>query len=231
MCGYQVAIITPTTLLARQHDKLFRERFKEFPIQIDVLSRMTPGKKGAEIKENVADGTCQLIIGTHSLLSKTMSFNNLGLLIIDEEQHFGVAQKEQLKKMRGNIHVLALSATPIPRTLQMALSGVREMSLIATPPVDRLAIRTFVGPWDSIILREAIMREKTRGGKVFFVCARIKDMQKLYDRITILVPEASILSAHGKMNPLELDKVMTDFADSKADILLSTHIVESGIDI
>ncbi len=231
MCGYQVAIITPTTLLARQHDKLFRERFKEFPIQIDVLSRMTPGKKAAEIKENVADGTCQLIIGTHSLLSKTMSFNNLGLLIIDEEQHFGVAQKEQLKKMRGNIHVLALSATPIPRTLQMALSGVREMSLIATPPVDRLAIRTFVGPWDSIILREAIMREKARGGQVFFVCARIKDMQKLYDRITNLVPEASILSAHGKMNPLELDKVMTDFADSKADILLSTHIVESGIDI
>ena len=133
-----------------------------------------PGKKAAEIKENVADGTCQLIIGTHSLLSKTMSFNNLGLLIIDEEQHFGVAQKEQLKKMRGNIHVLALSATPIPRTLQMALSGVREMSLITTPPVDRLAVRTFVGPWDSIILREAIMREKNRGGQVFLYALELR---------------------------------------------------------
>ena len=133
--------------------------------------------------------------------------------------------------MRGNLHVLTLSATPIPRTLQMALSGVREMSLIATPPVDRLAVRTFVGPWDSIILREAILREKQRGGQIFVVCPRIKDMQKIFDRITKLVPEASILSAHGQMNPLELDKVMTDFADAKADVLLSTHIVESGIDI
>ncbi|MBT5799958.1 MAG: transcription-repair coupling factor, partial [Alphaproteobacteria bacterium] len=174
---------------------------------------------------------CQMVIGTHALLAKSMIFNNLGLLIVDEEQHFGVAQKEQLKKMRADMHVLTLSATPIPRTLQMALSGVREMSLIATPPVDRLAVRTFVGPWDSIVLREAIMREKQRGGQIFVVCPRIKDMQKLFDRITSLVPEASILSAHGQMNPPELDQVMTDFADAKADILLSTHIVESGIDI
>jgi transcription-repair coupling factor (superfamily II helicase) len=192
---------------------------------------MTPAKNAAIIKQDIADGTCQMVIGTHALLSKSMAFNNLGLLIVDEEQHFGVAQKEQLKKMRGDMHVLTLSATPIPRTLQMALSGVREMSLIATPPVDRLAVRTFVGPWDSIILREAILREKQRGGQIFVVCPRIKDMQKMFDRITKLVPEASILSAHGQMNPLELDKVMTDFADAKADVLLSTHIVESGIDI
>ena len=231
MCGYQVALITPTTLLARQHFKLFKERFKGFPIEIGVLSRMTPRKKAEQTKKEVADGSCQLVIGTHALLSKKMLFNNLGLIIVDEEQHFGVSQKEQLKKIRGDIHVLALSATPIPRTLQMALSGVRAMSLIATPPVDRLAVRTFVGPWDSIVLREAVMREKLRGGQIFVVCARIKDMQKLFDSITKLVPEASILSAHGQMNPLELDKVMTDFADNKADILLSTHIVESGIDI
>ena len=231
MSGYQVALVTPTTLLARQHGKLFKERFKGFPIQIGILSRMTPAKNAAIIKQDIADGTCQMVIGTHALLSKSMAFNNLGLLIVDEEQHFGVAQKEQLKKMRGDMHVLTLSATPIPRTLQMALSGVREMSLIATPPVDRLAVRTFVGPWDSIILREAILREKQRGGQIFVVCPRIKDMQKMFDRITKLVPEASILSAHGQMNPLELDKVMTDFADAKADVLLSTHIVESGIDI
>ena len=231
MSGYQVALITPTTLLARQHGKLFEERFRDFPIQIGVLSRMTSTKNAVKIKQDIADGSCQMIIGTHALLSKNTVFNNLGLLIVDEEQHFGVSQKELLKKMRGDIHVLTLSATPIPRTLQMALSGVREMSLIATPPVDRLAVRTFIGPWDSIILREAILREKQRGGQVFVVCPRIKDMQKLFDRIKKLVPEASILSAHGQMNPLELDNVMTDFADAKADILLSTHIVESGIDI
>ncbi|MDC0394603.1 transcription-repair coupling factor [Alphaproteobacteria bacterium] len=231
MSGYQVALVTPTTLLARQHGKVFEERFKGFPIQVRVLSRMTTSKNAAKIKQDVADGTCQMVIGTHALLAKSMIFNNLGLLIVDEEQHFGVAQKEQLKLMRADMHVLTLSATPIPRTLQMALSGVREMSLIATPPVDRLAVRTFVGPWDSIVLREAIMREKQRGGQIFVVCPRIKDMQKLFDRITSLVPEASILSAHGQMNPPELDQVMTDFADAKADILLSTHIVESGIDI
>ena len=231
MCGYQVALVTPTTLLARQHGKLFEERFKGFPIQIGVLSRMTQRNKAMQTKKEVADGTCQIVIGTHALLSKKIHFDNLGLIIVDEEQHFGVSQKEQLKKIRGDIHVLTLSATPIPRTLQMALTGVREMSLIATPPVDRLAVRTFVGPWDSIILREAIIREKLRGGQIFLVCARVKDMQKLFDRITKLVPEASVLSAHGQMNPLELDRVMTKFADAKADILLSTHIVESGIDI
>ena len=231
MAGYQVAVVAPTTLLARQHGKVFIERFNEFPVKIGVLSRMTPTQEAKDIRDGIASGDIQIAIGTHALLAKTITFNHLGLLIIDEEQHFGVGQKERLKELRGDIHVLTLSATPIPRTLQMALSGVREMSLIATPPVDRLAVRTFVGPWDGVVLREAIQREMFRGGQIFVVCPRIDYMQHVYDRITVLVPDARILSAHGRMAPNELDTVMTRFADGEADILLSTNIVESGIDI
>src|SRR6056300_196225 len=231
MAGYQVALVAPTTLLARQHGKVFVERFAGFPIKIGVLSRMTSTADAKIIRENIASGEVQIAIGTHALLAKSITFNHLGLLIIDEEQHFGVGQKERLKELRGDIHVLTLSATPIPRTLQMALSGVRDMSLIATPPVDRLAVRTFVGPWDGVVLREAIQREMFRGGQVFVVCPRIDDMQRVYDRITKLVPDARILSAHGRMPSAELDDVMTRFADGDADILLSTNIVESGIDI
>ena len=231
MCGYQVALVAPTTLLARQHGKLFQERFAGFPIRIGVLSRMTSPGDSKQIKADLASGDIQISIGTHALLAKSISFNNLGLLIVDEEQHFGVGQKERLKELRGDIHVLTLSATPIPRTLQMALSGVREMSLISTPPVDRLAVRTFVGPWDGVVLREAIKREMFRGGQIFCVCPRIDDLQRVYDRLLTLVPEARILSAHGRMPVAELDTVMTRFADGEADILLSTNIVESGIDI
>ena len=231
MCGYQVALVAPTTLLARQHGKLFQERFAGFPVRIGVLSRMTSPADAKQIKADLATGDIQIAIGTHALLAKSISFNNLGLLIVDEEQHFGVGQKERLKELRGDIHVLTLSATPIPRTLQMALSGVREMSLISTPPVDRLAVRTFVGPWDGVVLREAIKREMFRGGQVFCVCPRIDDLQRVYDRLVTLVPEARILSAHGRMPAAELDTVMTRFADGEADILLSTNIVESGIDI
>ena len=231
MCGYQVALVAPTTLLARQHGKLFQERFSGFPVNIGVLSRMTAPADAKRTKADIASGDVQIAIGTHALLAKSISFNNLGLLIVDEEQHFGVGQKERLKELRGDIHVLTLSATPIPRTLQMALSGVREMSLISTPPVDRLAVRTFVGPWDGVVLREAIKREMFRGGQVFCVCPRIDDLQRVYDRLVTLVPEARILSAHGRMPAAELDTVMTQFADGEADILLSTNIVESGIDI
>ena len=231
MAGYQVALVAPTTLLARQHGKVFVERFAGFPVKIGVLSRMTSTADAKIIRENIASGEIQIAIGTHALLAKSITFNHLGLLIIDEEQHFGVGQKERLKELRGDIHVLTLSATPIPRTLQMALSGVREMSLIATPPVDRLAVRTFVGPWDGVVLREAIQREMFRGGQVFVVCPRIDDMQRVYDRITKLAPEARVISAHGRMPANELDQVMTIFADGEADILLSTNIVESGIDI
>ncbi len=231
MAGYQVALVAPTTLLARQHGKVFVERFSGFPVKIGVLSRMTSTADAKIIRENIASGEVQIAIGTHALLAKSIAFNHLGLLIIDEEQHFGVGQKERLKELRGDIHVLTLSATPIPRTLQMALSGVREMSLIATPPVDRLAVRTFVGPWDGVVLREAIQREIFRGGQMFVVCPRIDDMQRVYDRLTKLAPEARLISAHGRMPANELDQVMTRFADGEADILLSTNIVESGIDI
>ena len=231
MSGYQVALVAPTTLLARQHGRQFLERFSGFPLKIGVLSRLTSTAEAKEIKAGLASGDVQIVVGTHAVLAKSIEFNNLGLLIVDEEQHFGVGQKERLKELRGDIHVLTLSATPIPRTLQMALSGVREMSLIATPPVDRLAVRTFVGPWDGVVLREAIQRETFRGGQVFCVCPRIDDMARVYERLTKLVPEARILSAHGRMPPAELDTVMTRFADGEADILLSTNIVESGIDI
>ena len=231
MAGYQVAIVAPTTLLARQHGKVFVERFAGFPVKIGVLSRMTSTADAKIIRENITSGEVQIAIGTHALLAKSIAFNHLGLLIIDEEQHFGVGQKERLKELRGDIHVLTLSATPIPRTLQMALSGVREMSLIATPPVDRMAVRTFVGPWDGVVLREAIQREMFRGGQVFVVCPRIDDMQRVYDRIAKLAPEARVISAHGQMPANELDQAMTRFADGEADILLSTNIVESGLDI
>ena len=231
MSGYQVALVAPTTLLARQHGRVFAERFAGFPVKLGVLSRMTQPAAAKQLRADIASGEVQVVIGTHALLAKSISFNHLGLLIVDEEQHFGVAQKERLKELRGDIHVLTLSATPIPRTLQMALSGVREMSLIATPPVDRLAVRTFVGPWDGVVLREAIKREMFRGGQVFCVCPRIADLQRVFDRLAVLVPEARILSAHGKMAANELDDVMTRFADGEADILLSTNIVESGIDI
>ncbi len=231
MSGYQVALVAPTTLLARQHGRVFTERFAGFPVKLGVLSRMTQPAAAKQLRADIASGEVQVVIGTHALLAKSITFNHLGLLIVDEEQHFGVAQKERLKELRGDIHVLTLSATPIPRTLQMALSGVREMSLIATPPVDRLAVRTFVGPWDGVVLREAIKREMFRGGQVFCVCPRIADLQRVFDRLAVLVPEARILSAHGKMPANELDDVMTRFADGEADILLSTNIVESGIDI
>ena len=231
MSGYQVALVAPTTLLARQHGRVFADRFAGFPIKIGVLSRMTPTATAKQTRADMETGDVQIVIGTHALLAKSIKFNNLGLLIVDEEQHFGVGQKERLKELRGDIHVVTLSATPIPRTLQMALSGVREMSLIATPPVDRLAVRTFVGPWDGVVLREAIQREMFRGGQIFCVCPRIDDLQRVYDRVTKLAPEARILAAHGRMAASELDDVMTRFADGEADILLSTNIVESGIDI
>ena len=231
MAGYQVALVTPTTLLARQHGKLCAERFAGFPVKVATLSRMTTPKQASIIRDGLSDGSVQLVVGTHAVLAKSISFNNLGLLIIDEEQRFGVSQKERLKELRGDVHVLTLSATPIPRTLQLALSGVRQMSIIATPPVDRLAVRTFVGVWDSVVLREAILRERFRGGQIFVVCPRVADLPRLYDRVTALVPDARILTAHGKMSATDLDDVMNRFGDGEADILLSTNIVESGIDI
>jgi len=192
---------------------------------------MTSTKEANEIKKGLVNGDCQIVIGTHALLSKTISFNNLGLMIVDEEQHFGVTQKERLKSLRGDIHVLTLTATPIPRTLQMALSGVRDMSIIATPPIDRLAIRTSVGPWDGVVLSEAIRRERHRGGQVFCVSPRIDYLSRIYDRLINMVPDARIITAHGQMPAADLDEAMNRFGDGEADILLATNIIESGIDI
>jgi transcription-repair coupling factor (superfamily II helicase) len=227
----QVAVVVPTTLLARQHYQTFMDRFKGMPVRIGQLSRMVSAKEASRTREAIADGTCDIVIGTHALLSENIRFQQLGLLIIDEEQHFGVKQKEKLKALKGNIHVITLSATPIPRTLQMSLSGVRELSLITTPPVDRLAIRTSVMPFDPVVIREALLRERHRGGKSFYVTPRIKYMVELKARLEELVPELRIGVAHGDMPARALDDAMNAMMDGAYDVLLSTAIIESGIDL
>ena len=229
--GYQVAIIAPTTLLARQHFRTFSERFHGLPFQVRMLSRLTSAKDAAETKKLLPEGKVDIVIGTHALLAAGIAFKNLGLVIVDEEQHFGVAQKEKLKQLKSDIHVLTLSATPIPRTLQMSLVGVRELSLITTPPIDRLAVRTYVMPYDPVIVREALLREYHRGGKSFIVTPRVKYMAELHSKLHTLVPEIKIATAHGQMAATQLDRTMNDFYDGKHDALLSTAIIESGIDI
>ncbi len=231
MAGKQAAVVVPTTLLCRQHHKTFMERFAGLPINIVQLSRLVGAKDSAEAKAALAAGQADIVIGTHALLGKAIKFRDLGLLIVDEEQHFGVKQKERLKELRENVHVLTLTATPIPRTLQLAMSGVKEMSLIATPPVDRLAVRTFVLPYDPVVVREAIQREKFRGGQIFYVCPRIEDLDGIAERLRKLVPECKVAVAHGRLAPSQLEEVMTAFYDGRYDILLSTQIVESGLDI
>ncbi len=229
--GKQVALIVPTTLLARQHYQSFVARFKDTGIKVAQLSRLIKPKEATQIKEHLQKGEIQILIGTHALLASSVRFHNLGLLIVDEEQHFGVAQKEKLKNLKADIHVLTLTATPIPRTLQMALSGVREMSLITTPPLDRMAVRTFILPFDAMVMREAILREQFRGGQTFYVCPRIADLDKVAERLRQFVPEVKFAIAHGQMTPTTLENVMSDFYDGAFDVLLSTNIIESGIDI
>ena len=231
MSGMQAAVVVPTTLLCRQHFQTFRERFGGLPVNIEQLSRFVSAKRAGEIKEGICDGTTDIVIGTHALLAKSVRFANLGLLVIDEEQHFGVAQKERLKELRSDVHVLTLTATPIPRTLQMALSGVREMSLIATPPVDRLAVRTFVLPYDPVVVREAILREHFRGGQTFYVCPRIEDLARVRARVVELIPELKVAIAHGRMASRTLEEVMSAFYDGQIHVLLCTNIIESGLDI
>ncbi|MFQ3623853.1 MAG: transcription-repair coupling factor, partial [Acetobacteraceae bacterium] len=231
MSGVQVAVVVPTTLLARQHLRTFSERFRGFPVRVAQLSRMVTAKEAAEVKRGLADGSVNVVVGTHALLSKGVAFADLGLLIVDEEQHFGVAHKERLKQLRADVHVLTLTATPIPRTLQLALTGVREMSLIATPPVDRLAVRTFILPFDPVVLREALMRERFRGGQVFWVVPRIEDLPRVRERIAELAPELKVVEAHGRLAPTELERVMTAFQDGQYDVLLATNIIESGLDM
>ena len=229
--GAQVAVVVPTTLLARQHFKTFSDRFRGFPMRIGQASRLVSSADIAKTRSGLADGSIDIVIGTHALLAKTVQFKNLGLVIVDEEQHFGVAHKERMKELRTEVHVLTLTATPIPRTLQLALTGVRELSLIASPPVDRLAVRTFVSPFDPLILREALLREKYRGGQAFYVCPRIEDLAARKQYLDEHVPEIRCAVAHGQMAATELERIMTDFYDGKFDVLLSTTIVESGLDI
>ena len=231
MDGAQVALAVPTTLLARQHYKNFVNRFEGTGIRIEQLSRMVGAKTVHDTKTGLADGSVNIVIGTHALFAKDVEFSNLGLLIVDEEQRFGVKQKERLKEVKENVHVLTLTATPIPRTLQMSLTGVKEMSLITTPPVDRLAIRTFILPYDAMVIREALLREHYRGGQSFYVCPRIKDMEALEKQLKELVPEIKVITAHGQMASSELDERMTAFYDGQYGILLATNIIESGIDI
>jgi transcription-repair coupling factor (superfamily II helicase) len=229
--GKQVAVVVPTTLLARQHFKTFSERLRDYPVHLAQASRLVSASDLAKTKKGIADGTIDIVIGTHALLGKAIKFKDLGLIIVDEEQHFGVAHKERLKQLRAEVHVLTLTATPIPRTLQLALSGVREMSIIATPPVDRLAVRTFVSPFDPITVREALLRERYRGGQAFYVCPRIEDLAETKAFLDKTVPEVRVAVAHGQMPSTVLEDIMSAFYDGKYDVLLSTTIVESGLDI
>ena len=229
--GFQVAVIAPTTLLVRQHTQSFLDRFRGLPIEIRQLSRFVSKKTADKTRDEIQNGNVDIVVGTHALLAKNIKFKNLGLLIIDEEQHFGVQHKERLKQLRSDIHVLTLTATPIPRTLQLSLSGVRDLSIIATPPVDRLAIRTFISEFDFVTIREALLREKFRGGQSFYVVPRVADLEEIETFLREHVPEVSYVIAHGQMPSGELDNRMNAFYDGKFDVLLATTIVESGLDI
>ncbi|GAB5506335.1 MAG: transcription-repair coupling factor [Rhizobiaceae bacterium] len=229
--GLQVAVVVPTTLLARQHFKTFAQRFAGLPVKVRQASRLVGSKELAETKKGLADGTVDIVVGTHALLGASVTFKNLGLLVIDEEQHFGVKHKERLKELKSDVHVLTLSATPIPRTLQLALSGVRELSLIATPPVDRMAVRTFISPFDTLVIRETLLRERYRGGQSFYVVPRISDLEEVRNFLKEHVPELKVANAHGQLAAGQLDDIMNAFYEGQYDVLLSTTIVESGLDI
>ncbi|SBV31588.1 Transcription-repair coupling factor [uncultured Sphingopyxis sp.] len=231
MAGVQVAVVVPTTLLARQHYSNFVERFKGFPVNIGRLSRLVPAAEAQKTRDGLASGQIDIVVGTHAVIAKAVEFKNLGLVIVDEEQRFGVVHKERLKQLKADVHVLTLTATPIPRTLQMAMSGLRELSVIQTPPVDRLAVRTYVAPWDPVVIREALLREHDRGGQSFFVTPRIKDLPDIELFLRTRVPEIKYVVAHGQMAPGEVEERMSAFYDRKYDVLVSTTIVESGLDI
>lgn len=231
MSGRQVAVIAPTTLLVRQHYRNFAERFSGFPVRVKQLSRMVSTRDASETRAGLTDGSVDIVIGTHALLAKSVKFRDLALMIVDEEQHFGVKHKERLKEFRADTHVLTLTATPIPRTLQLSMSGIRDLSLIATPPVDRLAIRTSIGPFDPVVAREMLLREHYRGGQSFFVAPRVSDLATLSEFLAEQVPEVKFRVAHGQMAAGELDDIMNAFYDGKFDVLVATTIIESGIDV
>jgi transcription-repair coupling factor (superfamily II helicase) len=231
MSGRQVAVVCPTTLLARQHHATFTQRFEGLPVKVAHLSRLVNARDAAAVKRGLADGSIDIVIGTHALLAATIVFRDLGMVVIDEEQHFGVKHKERLKQFRANVHVLTLTATPIPRTMQLALSGVRELSLIATPPVDRLAVRTYILPFDPVVVREAIQRERFRGGQTYYVAPRIADLPEVEDFLKRELPEVKFSIIHGRLPPTELDATMNAFYDGGIDVLICTNIIESGLDI
>ena len=231
LAGLQVAVVCPTTLLARQHYNNFVTRFEGFPLRIGRLSRLVSPAEAKATREGLENGTIDIVVGTHAILAKQVSFKRLGLVIVDEEQRFGVTHKERLKALKADVHVLTLTATPIPRTLQMAMSGLRELSVIQTPPVDRLAVRTYVMPWDPVVIREALLREHYRGGQSFFVTPRIADLPEIEEFLREQVPEVRYVIAHGQMAPGEVEERMSSFYDKKFEVLVSTTIVESGLDI
>ncbi|GLR48580.1 transcription-repair coupling factor [Sphingomonas astaxanthinifaciens] len=231
MAGYQVAVVCPTTLLARQHYSNFVERLKGFPIEVGRLSRLVTAGEAKKTRDLLEEGQIDIVVGTHAILAKGVKFKKLGLVIVDEEQRFGVTHKERLKALKADVHVLTLTATPIPRTLQMAMSGLRELSVIQTPPVDRLAVRTYVTPWDPVVIREALLREHYRGGQSYFVVPRISDLPDIEEWLREEVPEVKPIVAHGQLAPTEVEERMSAFYDRKYDVLLSTTIVESGLDI
>ncbi len=229
--GKQVAILVPTTLLAQQHGQNFRDRFADWPIQVEVLSRFQSQRRVRDIVRGVENGSIDVVIGTHRLLQHTGDFKDIGLVIIDEEHRFGVRHKEAIRTLRSEVDVLTLTATPIPRTLNMALGGIRDMSLITTPPAERLAVKTFVSEWNDVVIREACLREIKRGGQVYFIHNRVEDIGRVEERVAKLVPEASIRIGHGQMPERELEQVMLDFYHRRFNLLLCTTIVESGIDV
>src|SRR5256885_2075226 len=229
--GMQVAVLVPTTVLAHQHWSTFSDRFSPFPVRVELLSRFRSAKEQKAVVEGLALGTVDVVIGTHRLLSKDVKFKNLGLLIVDEEHRFGVAHKERMKQLRTSVDVLALTATPIPRTLYMSLSGVRDMSVIETPPLDRLPVETIVRRFNRAVIKEALERELARGGQVFFVHNRVQSLPSMARFVRELVPDARVIMAHGQMDERELEGAMERFVDGQADVLVSTAIVESGLDI
>ncbi len=227
----QVAVLAPTTVLAFQHYETFKQRFAAFPVSIEMISRFRSAKQQKEILEKVGTGKVDILIGTHRLLSKDIKFTDLGLLVVDEEQRFGVRHKERLKQMRKEVDVLTMSATPIPRTLHMSLVGMRDMSVIETPPKDRIAIQTVVASWDEKLIRSSIEQELDRGGQVYFVYNRVETIWEIAAKLQELVPRARIIVGHGQMSEGELEKVMLKFMHHEADILVSTTIIENGLDI
>jgi transcription-repair coupling factor (superfamily II helicase) len=231
MDNKQVAILVPTTVLAQQHLITFTERLQTFPLRVEMLSRFCPPEKEREILEGLANGTVDMCIGTHRLLQKDVTFRDLGVVIIDEEQQFGVVQKEKLKQIRREVDTLALSATPIPRTLHMSLTGIRDMSIVETPPEERLSVQTYVGVYDGTLVRQVVLRELERNGQIFFVHNRVQSIAWAASKLQDLVPEARIAIAHGRMPEEQLEKVMTDFIAGKYDILMTTTIIQLGLDM